>query len=429
MLNLIKKEKIIIYILFLTSIITPILSVLNMYFKNISYYKALGLVIFGFILLGIFFLNLNKVNLKIEHYLIFILIFFAIISTIFSVNKTKSIFGEEFSYEGLFVIISYYGLFLSASCVKSEDEIEKILNVILIIVLIQCIYGLGQKYNFAYFINNLSVQRPYGFCENPNMFGTLLVIGSGIIIPKFVFERNIRNSILYLICILVMFLLSVYCATRSAWLGIIFIYFLLTIIEKVRFIIFKRELVLFLHSISKIIIAFALCMLIYNCVDRVEKNYYQKRFDKVIQDVNIYKQTGEISDNAGSNRVKIWKYSYSQLLKKYWIFGCGIDCLKEKFKAIMPLKSNSRTYYKAHNEVLQIALTQGVFAASTFVLLLFVIIYRGFYNIIKTKVNYIYVTLFISFLAYLIQAFFNISVIEVAPYFWIICGFLCNNSV
>ena len=33
-----------------------------------------------------------------------------------------------------------------------------------------------------------------------------------------------------------------------------------------------------------------------------------------------------------------------------------------------------------------------------------------------------------AFFGYIAQAFFNISVIQVAPYFWMICGFLYNKQ-
>ncbi len=40
------------------------------------------------------------------------------------------------------------------------------------------------------------------------------------------------------------------------------------------------------------------------------------------------------------------------------------------------------------------------------------------------KFDYLYIGLFIAVIGYLFQAIFNISVIDVAPFFWMILGLL-----
>ena len=80
-------------------------------------------------------------------------------------------------------------------------------------------------------------------------------------------------------------------------------------------------------------------------------------------------------------------------------------------------------YDKAHNEYLQILVTQGIFALICWLIIYLLIVKDGLIRFFKDKKTY----LLIPVVGYLIQAFFNISVIEVAPMFYMALG-LCINK-
>ena len=91
--------------------------------------------------------------------------------------------------------------------------------------------------------------------------------------------------------------------------------------------------------------------------------------------------------------------------------------------------SNGLHFDKAHNVYLQIAITNGVFALIIYLCLMAIIFFKGLK--IKDKV---YISLLMAFIGYCIQAFANISVVEVAPTFFVVCGLLLgkieeNNKV
>ena len=83
----------------------------------------------------------------------------------------------------------------------------------------------------------------------------------------------------------------------------------------------------------------------------------------------------------------------------------------------MKIKGNNID--KAHNEFLHVAAVNGIPA----LLILLSIYYLSFLQLYKNRNNDINKLLFIIILGYLGQAFFNISVIAVAPVFWIILGY------
>jgi len=120
---------------------------------------------------------------------------------------------------------------------------------------------------------------------------------------------------------------------------------------------------------------------------------------------------------VSNGRLVVWEKSIP-LVKKYWLTGCGLDNFKDAYPNEGYLK-----YDKAHNVYLQIAVTNGIPAIIIFLILLFVAFLKG----IKLK-NKFLTPIYIAFIGYSIQAFFNISVIDVAPYFYIILGLIFSDQ-
>ena len=95
---------------------------------------------------------------------------------------------------------------------------------------------------------------------------------------------------------------------------------------------------------------------------------------------------------------------------------------------IIDIKSE-RAVDKAHNEYLQKLVTEGIFSFITYMTLLIMIFINSIKKLIKEKDNnVILICLVITFIAYSIQAFFNISVICVAPIYYIIMGLLAGET-
>ena len=115
----------------------------------------------------------------------------------------------------------------------------------------------------------------------------------------------------------------------------------------------------------------------------------------------------------------IWQNSL-KLVPKYLFFGCGPDNFGYAYVKSYPWGS---VYYdKAHNEYLQTLVTQGIFVFITYLTLLGIIFFKG----LKCKDN-LTIVLLISFVGYSVQAFLNISVTTVAPFYFIIMGLLVNQ--
>ena len=89
-----------------------------------------------------------------------------------------------------------------------------------------------------------------------------------------------------------------------------------------------------------------------------------------------------------------------------------------------PITRNNQAYDKAHNELLQILVTQGVFSFLSYVCLYFLIIKNGIKYAFKDKEIY-YI---LPIIGYIVQAMFSISVVTVAPIFYIAMGLTINRE-
>ena len=138
------------------------------------------------------------------------------------------------------------------------------------------------------------------------------------------------------------------------------------------------------------------------------------------QTVEIAK--GNIDDNYGSNRIFIWKNTLKAVPENI-INGVGIDNFYYAFGK-KPLTMKGWYFDKAHNEYLQILICEGIFALISYLLFFGWITIKGTINNYKEKEIY----LILPVIGYLVQAFFNISIIEVAPFFYISLGLLSERK-
>lgn len=422
--KLISNYLLTIYVMALSSYIL-ISDILILYKKYKLSELAIGLKYFCIAGIIIYIVNkiLNKIKFDIYDIIIIILIALGIISTIYAVDPQTALNGFVGRYEGLFQIILYYVLFLNCKNI-SNDKCKKIL-VLLIITLgiIQAIYGIlqfGDIDRIGSF--NIIRKRFYstGLEVNPNFFGTMMIISLSLSLTIYFINNNKYINILTLIESIILFLGLLCSGAMSASFALTFYFLFLIII----FFIIKADLKKTLIKILLIIPCFLLDYLIFNNFDN---GYYLSQIEK-----NSYEIGETIIGNAkeeyGTGRIHIWKETL-KIVPDNLLNGVGIDNFYYAFGNTPVIDIKSRRYVdKAHNEYLQKLITEGIFSLLSYLILLILIFISSIYKIFKEreKTNYLKLTLLLSSISYCIQAFFNISVISVAPFFYIITGLLCS---
>lgn len=367
----------------------------------------------------------KKPHIAIE-YIVLLFIWLVGVSTIFSVNKTTSLYGTEYRYEGLLALFSYCSLFLFSYRLLDTNKFEKVIHGMSIISVIVSIYGILQHYSLDFLPRNSSKEiydRSYAFFDNPNFFGTYLVLIMMLTVALYLTAKNKKTSILYYLIICVTFIALIFSGTRSGWLGsfVGFLFIAILVVIKLKNLWGKWVLL----SIS--------LGLILTTINTIEKGSYVNRVNSAVSD-SYQLVTNQSTGYEGSNRFFIWEKS-SPLIKTYFWLGSGPDTLEYVF----PAKPDELEKYfgttnikvdKAHNEYLQIAITLGVPALLTYLLLIFVVLKRAFQaaKAVTGNDKILLMGLISAIVGYLVQAFFNISVVTVAPLFWALLGITLSKS-
>ena len=376
--------------------------------KVFSYGYIVLLVINILIILIMFIKKKYKKNI-IDIFLVLIIIL-AIISTIFAYMPEKALYGEWGRYEGLFVICYYMTILFLTSFLKKEDR-KKVVYGILIFGFIQCMYAFAQKFNlfnvYTKFIKGYRCTT--GFTQNRNFFGTLMLICNCYSIGLFIDSKKKLENIIYFILIIILSIGLYLSKSLACLVGLAFVMIILIIYVK------KKK------NLKKYFILIITLISVFLIIESTSLTTY-------FEDINTTKTEvkeivkGNFNDEFGSGRIKLWKETF-EIVPKYLLHGIGIDNFGN-IKNGKPIRGLISYFDKAHNEYLQVLVTMGIFSLISYLCLHFIIIKNGIKNTFKDKEIY----LILPVIGYLIQAQFNISVIEVAPLFYIGLGLLIDRD-
>ena len=399
------------------------------YFSTVAYTIshtdfAIGLILLLIIniIIGIVICKKGYCKKNIIYIFMALIIIFGIIATIFAINPKISLFGLEYRNEGLFSIMYYFSLMFLCSFVKGKHK-KTIILFIFIIGIINCIYGTIEVFGKP---NAIKIAHPSenpdttmileytwskGLLINPNFFGTYMLICIAYAIGLFIDEKSKKMSIIYILLSALFMYGLLISNTVSVVVGLFFV-LLVGFIYCIKNKTYKKFIIL-LIALSAI---FALAVV-------QEKTTLVKDILKTGEET-VEAAKGNVQDTYGTSRIYIWKNTL-QIVPKYLLHGAGIDNFYYAF-GDEPLYSPGRnTYYdKTHNEYLQILITEGIFCLITYLCMYAILTFRGIKSSFKNKQIY----LILPIIGYLVQAFFNVSVIEVAPMFFIAMGLCMNNE-
>jgi len=406
------------FILAITLILVPIVIIPG--FDDFFYYpKILMVYVLILFMLGIHIIAQNKNEVRIDRLLLVLLIFITlvVVSTLFSNNLIDAILGKYRREEGLLAIISYTSLFIFAKIYYKEKRIYFIW--IGISALIVSLYGISQYFGFDPIprdeIRLLWYGRPFSTMGNPNFLGTYLVLMLPLPLFRFLRESKyiflIISSIIYL-CLLLTF-------TRSALLAFaVIMSFTLFYVVKRKYL-WEKYLVLLLVFFSITVF-----------VNEESNGRLYGRFLSIGNDAQVLLDREEGYEQAGANRVYIWLRTIELIKESPWV-GYGLENLESVFiekysDEMMEIYGKVYLVDRAHNEYLHIAVSSGIPALIAYLIFILLCLKKGF-ELTKKDIRYLPYLTAVS--AYLVQAFFNISVVSVAYIFWIFLGVITNENV
>ena len=404
---------VIISVLTIVSIGSILVTYHSLELKQLSYFLIffLPIEVILYLLTKIHSFKFNK-----KEIIVFILFILSTLSLIGSNSISTSIWGFYNRYEGLLVIYSYYSIALLASTVKSDYYKKIIIGFILIIGFVNIIYGLFQTGLIPLDIGvKDSWKYARGFQGNSMYFASIISICYFFVVGLLlVSEKKFDWKILVLL--LVFTLGNVISGSMALFCTTIFIFLLLVIKELlgIKLKYFSKE------RFIKLIVCIVIFVII-NIIFLNNDQNYKRDVKTLSHEVSNISETKKADNSYGTGRVYIWK-KVIEKSKDNLLFGVGVDNVYNSFspKLIDPVSGYSID--KAHNDYLQRLLCEGLFSFLCYILLLTIIVLENFKS--KDKIR---VILFLGFFAYITQIFFSISVIRVAPIYWIVLGLLMSD--
>ena len=440
-------DTIIILFLFLSIFLPAMVSIFHGYW-GAFYWKAIALYFctsISLLLLAVKWIKYKEKPVDVKTHLpIAILFLSVIISSLSSKYGFKVLLGSEVFYEGALTLISYYIIFITFKYyVTSSQKLQRVFYWILFSGAFLYFYSWIQVI-FKTDFDTIFTGGTFGHRNYMASYYTLLLIPA---VALFFYAKSNKEKIIYYFLSCMFFSTLIIVHTRSSWVGntIGFILFLILARKKVS-----------LKKASILISSFILIIIIVN-------SFYSGlifwRFNAMLNDTkllikpitSIKNEVKPVADSStkgkillgvqtdekaavGTFRYTVWKFAAKQV-PEYYLFGAGPDMFSNIFpqKEAWKMTGQPEIYYNAHNEYLDMILTIGIFAFIAYisVIVIIIIIFVKTYKKleINTNISLLYIGIFCAWCSYLVQAFFNNSVVSTSPTLWAIMGMLSNFSV
>lgn len=362
------------------------------------------------------------------------LVLTGLVSVLLSPEKEISLYGTGLRSEGFFSLAAYFMLFLVTALLVNQNYRRMLLHLFLLLGSIVAILGVLQ-FTLPLEWGERFSGMAYIPMRNPNFYGAFAVLFTGAAIGGFLTYRKESevthpfrrfNRAVWYLLVLLGYAACISAASSVVYVGLCMIFLAELFLELVT----KRRS--FLPS-GLLLTGLVAIMFLLNFIS---KGSVWREFFSV---GNQIREEGSLfADGVGSSRMRAWKCILG-LLPRYWLSGCGIERLGTVYYNECEL-IDGIYFDKAHNEYLNLWITEGIFAVIFYLVFLFALFLPGvlqFWEKLRQKLkgkgeSYAFDDVtriaFFAFFGYIAQAFFNISVIQAAPYFWIICGLLYSRK-
>ncbi|MBR6627400.1 MAG: O-antigen ligase family protein [Lachnospiraceae bacterium] len=367
----------------------------------------LGLAIYFLCVLGIEYINHRLEIRRVSLFSVVALMVFGVISCLCSESLNSSVYGDELQGQGFLVIFSYYIIFLAATQLKNKTYRKRLMQYLILLLGFIAVYGVLQFLQIPVFRHKIVRAAVYP-ARNQNFYAVYPVLFTGLMLVRLMYGDNgedtsIGKKILSHLSIVLGFAACLSSDSLLVYMGLIMEFLLLLFLELVT----KR------HRYGKALLILMEFLLVFFLFDIISGGQMS---EEVLTLSNQIEQEGTLlGDYVGTGRMRLWKETL-KAIPGIWAFGCGVECTRLSYGM-----------GDAHNEYLQLWAEQGVFALIAYLIFLFSLFIPGLLQFIKKEEydsDFVSKAAMFAFFGYIAQAFANVRVVQVAPYFWLCCGLL-----
>jgi len=281
--------------------------------------------------------------------------------------------------------------FIITNNISNERQINRILDILLIVGGLFGIYGIFQYkgIDFSFWARNVGRLQVFGLFGNVNYFAEYLIVPLPIAVSLFLASRNKFKKILLLIAILAIGTSLIVTFTRGSYLSfgvsLIFMFFLFLISRGKNFI--KNNKKIF------IIILVVIIIITFLFIVPTTLNKSSTVISKIKSRISVTQLT---QDSSYNRRIAIWKFT-GMMIKDHPLLGSGIGTYKYntlRYQAEFFAQGENRSLYphgfadKAHNEYLQLWAELGIIGLGIFIWLILSYFSYGLKILRKIKDEY-----------------------------------------
>jgi O-antigen ligase len=342
--------------------------------------------------------------------------------------------GEYGRYEGLLVLLCYFGIFLLASCVGEKKTLSKLTVAVCIAAVVSIMFSVLQHIKGLEFPNAYrhlptfaydNVYISSGVADNPIFYGAFVTLIFALCGGLAVFGK--RHRIVFGVIALAAFTTGLFTSSITPIIGCAAAAVTLVVLSFVRAKIpeavtgtkgsRKRKIKpvpdgafgydIRLMAIVLLLAAVVIFLIVLMTQGLWIRDVYIARFDGPLRKFII----GSTSNDSRGLYENAWAAAFD-MIKKFPVLGVGPD----SFAAYQNF--STMAYDSAFNEYLFTAATRGIASALIYIALLV----TTFVTLIKRFKNPYTPILLTAIFAYACQAVVNTSSVVVAPLFWLVLG-------
>lgn len=386
------------------------------------YYEILYFLIPLEIVIYVYKIIKKEVKLNYYDMIVFLILILLMIVTNNSIDIDTSIWGTYKRNEGFLSILCYYLLLLNSKSLD-EKQVNIVIKTFFGVGITQFVYCLLQVFfrfpGLQLFSLNDVNYMAMGFQGNPNFLGSYCIMLLGLALMLYL----VKGERKYFWLSIIFFINLILAQSTGPFFAFIILFIFMIVFMKIKNIINWKKIGIVCASfiLTFIVVSNGVelyCKKVFN--DKIVSSYTIK--GDILNTLNLFgvskgnnKENITIED-YGSGRITIWKNALKVVPKYFWL-GSGIDTFGYVYS-----QNNEGLYYdKAHNEYLQILITEGIFSLILYLSLLLTLFVDG----IKSNNKLVWI-LMMAFVGYALQAFLNIRVNTVAPTFYIIMGMMAG---
>lgn len=348
-----------------------------------------------------------------------LLLYFVVVLISTAQSKFPSLIGSGTQHQGILILAACGLLFLLARSVLSGRRVRHCLNGLQYSAFLCSFYGILQHLHVQLLPQDVQYQfggRSFSFFDNPDYFGSYLVLLIPVTVALLLTERKLLRTGMSFIILCTEFVALLGSETRSGWLGAAVAILLLT-----GYIGWRRQ-----GYGRRWFSVLLILVVLFGLMNWATGYHFSQRAATISHDVHKI-LTGTNSNTAGASRWFIWKSSLPLIRRHFW-WGTGPNTFVQVYNAsTIP---DYRQYFADHqindenNDYMQIALTTGVPSLCLYLLFILSVLGGSIRRLFRRSRDeqLLHAGLITAILGYLIQACFNIRVVSVDPYFWLLLG-------